>query len=70
MGKIAVLAAVAFALTACQSTSGGKGGAFCDIARPSRLSAAAIAAMSDAEVAEALSHNRTGARLCGWKTTV
>jgi predicted small secreted protein len=41
-------------------------GSFCDISHPWRLSPAAIDAMSDAEVAAALAHNRKGEKLCGW----
>lgn len=50
------------ALTACVTPKG----TFCDIARPIRLSAEVIAAMSDAEVEAALAHNRKGAKLCRW----
>jgi predicted small secreted protein len=42
-------------------------GSFCDIAHPWRLSQAAIDAMTDAEVAAALAHNRKGEVLCRWK---
>ena len=51
------------ALAACQTPSG----TFCDIAKPIRLSAQAIDAMTDAEVTATLAHNRKGAKLCGWK---
>ncbi len=51
------------ALAACQTASG----AFCDIAKPQRPSAAEIEAMSDARVAEVLAHNIKGQRLCGWR---
>lgn len=64
MGSVKVLAIMAIlALAACQTT----GGTFCDIARPLRPSAASLAAMSDAEVAAMLAHNRKGQRLCGWQ---
>lgn len=42
-------------------------GTFCDIARPQRPSAAAIDAMTDAQVRELLAHNLKGQRLCGWR---
>lgn len=51
-------------LAGCMTT---KGGSFCDIAHPIRLSAATIDAMTDDEVKQALALNRKGARLCGWK---
>jgi hypothetical protein len=51
------------ALAACQA---GKSN-FCAIAEPVRLSADAIAKLSDAEVKALLSHNSKGMRLCGWK---
>lgn len=40
---------------------------FCDIEHATRLSAATIDTMTNAEVAVALAHNRTGEKLCGWK---
>lgn len=51
-------------VAACQTTTSGS---FCDIARPQRPSAAEIAAMSDARVAQVLALNRKGQKLCGWK---
>lgn len=50
-------------LAACQTPQG----TFCDIAKPIRLSNETIDAMSDAEVAAALAHNRKGAAMCGWR---
>lgn len=50
-------------LVGCTTTSG----SFCDIARPIRLSSAAIDAMSDSEITAALALNRKGEKLCGWK---
>lgn len=59
------LAALALlALAGCMTT--GKG-SFCDIARPIRLSAATIDAMTDDEVKQALALNKKGEKLCGWK---
>ena len=63
MGSKVTALAVFILLAACATS----GGTFCDIARPIRLSQAAIAAMSDQEVADTLAHNLKGARLCGWK---
>lgn len=60
MGRYIVLVAL-LALTACQTT----GGSWCDIAKPIRLSHAAIDAMSDAEVNAVLAHNEKLAKLCG-----
>jgi hypothetical protein len=42
-------------------------GSFCAAARPIRMTATAIDAMSDAEVAAALAHNRKGETLCSWR---
>jgi hypothetical protein len=61
---------VALILGGCASvpTGGpGRGGAWCDIERPIRLSPERIDAMSDAEVKAAIVHNRHGASECGWK---
>ena len=51
------------ALAGCQTTRG----SFCEISQPTRLSRAAIAALSDAEVKKILADNETGRRLCHWK---
>jgi hypothetical protein len=51
-------------LAACTTTPSGS---FCDIAKPLRPSASTIDAMTDAEVAAMLAHNRKGAALCKWK---
>lgn len=51
------------ALAACTTTKG----SFCAIESPIRLSSAAVAALSDAEVKTILAHNRKGAALCGWR---
>lgn len=61
MGKVIALCGL-LALASCAST----GGTFCDIAHPIRPSAVTLAAMSDAEVTEALKQDLTGAELCGW----
>ena len=42
-------------------------GGFCAVSSPLRLSAAAVDALSDAEVKALLAHNRKGEKLCGWK---
>lgn len=62
MVKALALASL-LALAACQTAKG----SFCDIAKPVRLSDAAVDALSDAEVAALLAHNRKGAKLCAWK---
>lgn len=62
MVKALTLAAMLM-LAACQTPQG----TFCDIAKPIRLSNETINAMSDAEVAAALAHNRKGAAMCGWR---
>ena len=56
--KIAALTVAHPASPPAQTT----GGTFCDIAKPIRLSHEAIAAMSDQEVADALAHDRKGAK--------
>lgn len=55
--------ATLLALVACQTT----GGSFCDIAKPLRPSKETVAALTDAEVAALLAHNRKGQKLCGWR---
>lgn len=64
MAAKALAALALLILAGCMTT--GKG-SFCDIAHPIRLSAATIDAMTDDEVKQALSLNKKGARLCGWK---
>jgi hypothetical protein len=51
------------ALAGCTTTRG----SFCEISQPTRLSKAAIAGLSDAEVKKILADNRKGEKLCGWK---
>lgn len=52
-------------LAACISVP--VGGDFCAVEHPTRLSEKTIDAMTDAEVNDALAHNRKGEKLCGWK---
>lgn len=60
-----VLIAVALLMLAgCATTARGS---FCGIEHPTRLTPTTIDAMTDAEVAAAVAHNRKGAALCGWK---
>ncbi|RWI94673.1 MAG: hypothetical protein E5X33_30585 [Mesorhizobium sp.] len=54
--------ALLIALAGCSTARG----SFCAVSSPIRLSAAAVAALSDAEVRALLAHNRKGAALCGW----
>jgi len=51
-------------LVSCTTTPSGS---FCQIASPMRPSPAAIDAMTDAEVAAMLRHNKRGQALCNWK---
>lgn len=53
---------LAFA-SGCARTSGD----FCDVSKPFRPTADAVAAMSDREKADILKHNRLGEDQCGWK---
>lgn len=50
-------------VTGCSVTTKGS---FCQISSPIRLSDKAVDALSDAEVANILARNETGAKLCGW----
>jgi hypothetical protein len=43
------------------------GGDFCAVEHPTRLTSATVDAMTDAEVNDAVAHNRKGEKLCGWK---
>lgn len=61
MLRISMLSAALF-LAGCTTTGG-----FCSVAKPIRLSEQTIAAMSDAEVEDALRHNELGSKACGWK---
>ncbi|MBZ9854330.1 hypothetical protein LB566_10985 [Mesorhizobium sp. CA13] len=65
MGKGLIVAAAAalVAVAGCTTVTGG----FCAVSSPMRLSASAVAALSDAEVRTLLAHNRKGEKLCGWK---
>lgn len=62
MVKRLILVAL-IALAGCASTKG----TFCAIAKPQRPSAAAVDAMTDAQVKDLLAHNRKGQALCGWR---
>lgn len=62
MGHVGIALAALVILAGCQTT----GGSFCDIARPIRLTAPTIAALTDAEVKQVLALNRKGQKLCGW----
>ncbi|MCZ8545086.1 hypothetical protein OOJ09_12905 [Mesorhizobium qingshengii] len=63
MGPKAVALVLLLALAGCPATSG----SFCDVARPARLSAAAVDALTDAQASTLLAYNRKGEKLCGWK---
>ncbi len=66
IGLAIVTLFVAAILVGC-TTTGGAGGAFCDTARPIRPTAETLNIMTDAEVEEALAHNRFGQQACGWR---
>lgn len=66
LGLAAATLFVAAILVGC-TTTGGAGGAFCDTARPIRPTAETLNMMTDAEVEEALAHNRYGQQACGWR---
>ncbi|BAV46399.1 Uncharacterized protein MLTONO_1496 [Mesorhizobium loti] len=63
MGKGLMFVSVMAAMVGCTTVKGG----FCAVSSPLRLSAAAVDALSDAEVKALLAHNRKGEKLCGWK---
>ena len=57
----ALILVAAIALAGCTTTGG-----FCSVAKPIRLSGQTVAAMSDAEVEDALRHNELGQKICSW----
>lgn len=59
----AIALAFFIALAGCTTT----GGSFCAVEHPIRLTAEAIAALSDGEVNQILAHNEKGQKLCGWR---
>ncbi|BCG72352.1 hypothetical protein MesoLj113a_35100 [Mesorhizobium sp. 113-1-2] len=63
MGKGLMFVSVMAAMVGCTTVKGG----FCAVSSPLGLSAAAVDALSDAEVKALLAHNRKGEKLCGWK---
>lgn len=60
MVKYVILALI---LSACTTSRGD----FCKLSEPHSFSKEAIAAMSDEEVANELTHNLMGKEFCGWK---
>jgi len=60
MGKALILALL---LAGCTTARG----SFCDISRPIRLMPEQVDQLTDAQVAEILSHNQKGAALCRWR---
>ena len=64
VARFAALAVLAWALSGCASAPRGS---VCSWAKPHRFSDATVNAMTDAEVSQELTHNKTGAALCGWK---
>jgi hypothetical protein len=63
MVKGLILAAALIAVAGCTTTKG----SFCAISSPLRPSAAAVDAMTDAQVKDLLALNRKGQKLCGWR---
>ena len=63
MGKIIALSLI-LAIAGCQTVPRAQ---YCQIAKPQRPSQATIDAMTDAEVAQALSALEKGEELCGWR---
>lgn len=54
-------------ITACLAGCAKTVGDFCDVSKPFRPTADAVAAMSDREKADILKHNEYGEEACGWK---
>ena len=65
--RLSLIGATLLALSITAGCSVSAKGTFCAISDPIRLSPAAVAALSDAEVENILAHNKRGAALCGWK---
>lgn len=63
MGKVTSLLFLAAMLPGCTHAAG----SFCAVSAPSRLSAAAVDQLTDAQARALLAHNRKGQKLCGWK---
>lgn len=62
---VVVIAAVLLGGCAAAPT-GGRGGAWCEIEKPLRLSEATIVTMTKPELEIAVAHNEHGAAECGW----
>lgn len=58
----ALTLATLLALAGCQTAKG----SFCDIAKPIRLAPEQVDQLTDDQVAQILSLNEKGRRLCGW----
>lgn len=59
----AIALAVLVAIAGCTTI----GGSFCAVEHPIRLSAEAIAALSDGEVSQVLAQTKRASKLCAWK---
>lgn len=54
-------------ISACLGGCAKMAGDFCDVARPIKPTADAVAAMSDREKADIIKHNEYGEVTCGWR---
>lgn len=63
MVKRLILAAMLVAVAGCTTT---KGGNFCQISQPIRLSSKTVDSLSDDEAKQLLSYLKKGEKLCGW----
>lgn len=67
MGALRLVGASLIALCLTAGCSVTAKGSFCEISRPIRLTPETVNTLTDAQVAEILSHNQKGAALCRWR---
>ncbi|GLQ53582.1 hypothetical protein [Devosia nitrariae] len=65
-GLLLALSMIAGVLAGC-TTTGGAGGAFCDVARVMHPTERDVEVISNRLVNDVLSHNKHGERSCGWR---
>jgi hypothetical protein len=65
-GLLLALCMIAVVLAGC-TTTGGAGGAFCDVARVMHPTERDVEVISDRLAGDVLSHNKTGQLNCGWR---
>jgi hypothetical protein len=65
-GLITSTLLVLVVLAGC-TTTGGAGGAFCDVGRPMHPTDRDVEVISDRLAGDVLAHNKTGQQACGWR---